>query len=106
MATFFIDTDTGQVATQRQLMETGIAPRSGEDPGRPWFRIKGTGDATTLWYAVMRKQTKGVYIGALCLRHSDHHTLLLQRGWQEVDVEEIKESGPHRADLADAEVGR
>jgi hypothetical protein len=89
MATFFIDTGTGQVATQRQLMKTGIAPRSGEDPGRPWFRIKGTGDATTLWYAVMRKRERGVYIGSLCIRHSDHHASLLAQGWQEVAVGEI-----------------
>jgi len=90
MAAFFIDTDTGQVATHKQLVQAGIAPASGAEPERPWFRIKGTGDATTLWYAVMRKQTKGVYIGALALRHSGHHDLLLQRGWHEVPVDELK----------------
>ncbi|CAA9510467.1 MAG: hypothetical protein AVDCRST_MAG30-2452 [uncultured Solirubrobacteraceae bacterium] len=61
-----------------------------EEPQRPWFRIKGTDDAITMWYAVMRKEVKGVYIGALCLRHTDHHTLLLQKGWQEVEVSEIQ----------------
>ena len=30
-----------------------------------------------------------MYIGALCIRHSDHHASLLQKGWQEVPVEEI-----------------
>jgi hypothetical protein len=40
-------------------------------------------------YAVMRKQTRGIFIGALCLRHSDHHASLLQEGWQEVPVAEI-----------------
>lgn len=85
---FFIRTDTGQIATQRQLVEAGVAPES-DPPPRPWFRIQGTGDATTMWYAVMRKQTRGVFIGSLCIRHSDHHALLLQRGWQEVEVAEI-----------------
>ena len=42
-----------------------------------------------MWYAVMRRQERGVYIGALVLRHGDHHTLLLERGWEEVPVEEI-----------------
>ena len=66
-----------------------MAP-SDDLPPRPWLRIQGTGDATTMWYAVMRKQTKGVFIGALCLRHSDHHALLLQQGWHEVDVDEMR----------------
>jgi len=42
-----------------------------------------------MWYAVMRKQTRGVYIGALCIRHSDHHASLLDQGWSEVPVDEI-----------------
>jgi hypothetical protein len=88
MAVFFIDTATGQVATHKQLVAAGVSS-PGDIPPRPWLKIQGTGDATTMWYAVMRKQTKGVYIGSLCLRHSDHHALLLQRGWQEVEVEEI-----------------
>ena len=67
-----------------------MAPSDGNEPARPWFRIKGTSDATTLWFAVMRKRTRGVYIGALALRHSSHHDLLLQQGWQEVDVDEIR----------------
>jgi hypothetical protein len=32
----------------------------------------------------MRRREKGVFIGTLVLRHSDHHALLLQRGWEEV----------------------
>jgi hypothetical protein len=88
MAVFFIDTSTGQVATQRQLVEAGLAPADAPPP-RPWHQVQGTGDATTMWYAVMRKQTRGIFIGALCLRHSDHHASLLQAGWQEVPVAEI-----------------
>ena len=88
MATFFIDTDTGQVATLRQLNETGTIPE-GSIPPRPWFPIQGTRDATTLWYAVMRRQVREKHIGALCFRHSDHHASLLEKGWQEVPVAEI-----------------
>lgn len=58
-------------------------------PPRPWHPIQGTGDATTMWYAVMRKQTRGIFIGALCLRHTDHHASLLQDGWHEVPPHEI-----------------
>ena len=88
MASFFIDTDTGQIATLRQLDEAGLVPPNGR-PELPWYRIQGTSDATTLWYAVMRKPVRDKYIGALCIRHSDHHASLLQKGWQEVAVEEI-----------------
>jgi hypothetical protein len=89
VAVFFIDTSTGQVATQRQLVEAGVMP-PGQLPEMPWFRIQGTGDATTMWYAVMRKQVReGVFIGALCIRHSDHHASLLQGGWQEIAPADI-----------------
>jgi hypothetical protein len=88
VASFFIDTGTGQVATLRQLVEAGLAPADAPPP-KPWHPIQGTRDATTMWYAVMRKQVKSVYIGSLCLRHSDHHASLLQEGWQEVPVAEI-----------------
>ena len=79
MASFFIDTDTGQVATLRQLDEAGAGPASGKPP-LPWFPIQGTRDATTLWYAVMRKPVRDKYIGALCIRHPDHHASLLAEG--------------------------
>jgi hypothetical protein len=88
MASFFIDTRTGQVATQRQLVEAGLVP-SDALPQKPWHRIQGTRDASTMWYAVMRRQEKGVYIGTLVLRHSDHHASLLADGWEEVAVDEI-----------------
>ena len=92
MASFFIDTDTGQVATLRQLVAAGVADES-RTPPRPWHPVQGTRDATTMWYAVMRKRDRGVYIGTLVLRHGDHHASLLQQGWQEVDVEEIRAMG-------------
>jgi hypothetical protein len=88
MASFFIDTDTGQVATQRQLVEAGIA-RSDALPPRPWHRMQGSGDASTMFFAVMRKRERGVFIGTLVLRHGDHHASLLGQGWEEVAVDEI-----------------
>ncbi|MDQ3742767.1 MAG: hypothetical protein M3389_17710 [Actinomycetota bacterium] len=90
MAMFFIDTSTGEVATKRQLIEAGIADDVNTPP-RPWLRIQGTDDATTMWYAVLRKRVRDdVFIGALALRHSDHHASLLGQGWQEVEVEELR----------------
>jgi hypothetical protein len=87
---FFIDTESGQVATQRQLLDAGIA---GDDlvPPRPWLRIQGSGDASTMWYAVLRKRTHGIFIGTLVLRHSSHHASLLQDGWEDVGVDEIRD---------------
>jgi hypothetical protein len=93
---FFIDISTGQVATQRQLVEASIAPTD-EPPPRPWLRIQGPGDASTMWYAVMRKEVhEGVFIGTLCIRHNAHHASLLQQGWQEVDVNEIRLTHPRK----------
>jgi hypothetical protein len=98
---FFIDTATGQVATQRQLIDAGMTSADGVPP-RPWHRIQGTQDASTMWYAVMRRREKGVFIGALVLRHGDHHTLLRERGWEEVPVAEI---GPDDARVAPPPTG-
>jgi hypothetical protein len=89
MAVFFIDTSSGAVATKRQLIEAGIADEVNAPP-RPWLRIQGTDDATTMWYAVLRKRVRDVYIGSLALRHSDHHASLLAQGWEEVGVEELR----------------
>jgi hypothetical protein len=92
MGVFFIDTDTGQVATQHQLIAVGVAPESGIPP-RPWLRIQGTGDASTLWYAVLRKREKGIFIGTLAIRHGDHHASLLTQGWEELPLDEIGPEG-------------
>ena len=88
MGVFFIDTDRGTVATQHQLIAAGVTEGS-DPPPRPWLRIQGTGDATTMWYAVMRKRERGVFIGTLVIRHSPHHALLLESGWEEIPVPEI-----------------
>lgn len=88
MGIFFIDTSSGSVATQAQLIEAGIAGPAA-DPPRPWLQIKGSRDASTLWYAVLRKRERGIFIGTLILRHSSHHASLLERGWEEIPWDEI-----------------
>jgi hypothetical protein len=88
VSAFFIDTSTGQIATRNRLVATGVM-RSEELPPAPWYPVRGDRDASTLWYAVMRKETKGIFIGTLVIRHSDHHASLRQQGWHEVAPEEI-----------------
>jgi hypothetical protein len=85
---FCIDTQTGRVATRKQLVEAGLADEN-ERPVAPWYPIRATSDATTLWYAVMRKRERGVFIGTLCIRHTDWHASLIEKGWEEVPVPEI-----------------
>jgi len=100
---FFIDTSTGQIATHAQLRECGVVTTAEPDPPKPWLRVHGTPDATTLWYSVLRKEVKqGVHIGALCIRHSDRLASLLADGWQEVPLEEIGpvQPGPWPRDAA------
>jgi hypothetical protein len=86
---FFIDTDTGQVATHKQLLAAGTAPPDGLPP-RPWLRLQGGSvDASTMWFAVLRRRERGVFMGTLVLRHTAHHALLLERGWDEVPIDQI-----------------
>jgi len=77
------------VATKRQLVEAGVAPPD-TGPERPWLRIQGTNDASTMWYAVLRRQERGVWLGALAMRHQDHYQRLLADGWEEVPISEIQ----------------
>jgi hypothetical protein len=92
VSAFFIDTTTGQIATLERLVERGVTS-SVDAPPRPWHPVRGDRDASTLWYAVMRKATRGVFIGTLCIRHSDHHASLLAGGWQEVPPEQVDGGG-------------
>ena len=89
MAEFFIDTRNGQVATRRQLVEAGMAPPD-LPPALPWLRIQGTNDASTMWYAVLRRQERGIWLGSLTMRHQDHYQRLLADGWEEVPIAEIQ----------------
>ena len=88
MGVFFIDTDSGSVATLHQLIAAEVM-EAGDLPPRPWLRIQGTGDASTMWYAVMRRHERGIFLGTLVMRHSTHHDLLLSQGWEEIPVEQI-----------------
>ena len=79
--------------TQRQLAEAGIS-EGWDAPPRPWLRIQGSGDATTMWYAIMRRRERGIWLGTLVMRHGDHHARLLQQGWEEVALDEIGPVSP------------
>ena len=70
-------------------MDAGLADPETERPVEPWFPIRGDSDASTLWFAVMRKRERGVFIGTLCLRHGGWHASLLEKGWEEVPVDAI-----------------
>jgi hypothetical protein len=85
---FFVNTRDGRVATRTQLGETGLLDDR-DMPPPPWHPIQGPSDASTMWYAVLRKRERGVFIGMLCIRHTDRQTLLEERGWEEVPVAEI-----------------
>ena len=88
MGVFFVNTEDGRVATRSQLAEAGLVDES-EPPARPWHRIQGPDDASTMWYSVMRKRERGVFIGTLCIRHTGRKNLLEERGWEEVPIAEI-----------------
>jgi len=64
--------------------------RADTGPERPWLRIQGTNDASTMWYAVLRRRERGIWIGAITLRHQGHHERLLATGWDEVPIDEIR----------------
>ena len=93
MGVFFIDTTSGTVATQRQLIADGVSS-GGDPPPRPWLRVQGTSDATTMWYALLRRRERGFWFGTLVMRHSDHHERLLGQGWEEIALDEIGPVSP------------
>jgi hypothetical protein len=88
MSVFFVNTRDGRVATRRQLAAAGLVDAS-ERPAPPWHPIQGPSDASTMWYAVLRKAERGVFIGTLCVRHTGRQASLERAGWQEVPVAEI-----------------
>jgi len=87
MFAFWVNTEDGRVATYDQLDEAGLV--DDEHPVPPWHAIQGPDDASTMWYAVLRRQTKGVFMGTLCFRHTPRQASLEQAGWQEVAIDEI-----------------
>jgi hypothetical protein len=86
---FFVNTEDGRVATRAQLAEAELVEGPDEMPVKPWHPIQGPSDASTMWYSVLRKQERGIFIGTLCIRHTDRKTLLGEQGWEEIPIEEI-----------------
>ncbi len=77
------------MATQRQLIDAGMVEGHEQFPPRPWLRMQGSDDATTMWFAVLRRVERGIHIGRLVFRQSDQYSLLLEQGWDEVPIAEI-----------------
>ena len=88
MGVFCVNTEDGRVATRTQLTEAGLVDETYK-PVRPWHVIQGPSDASTMWYAVLRKRERGVFIGTLCIRHTGRQASLEELGWEEVPVAEI-----------------
>jgi hypothetical protein len=88
MFVFWVNYEDGRVATRAQLAEAGLVDED-EVPVRPWHRIEGPSDASTMWYAVLTKQERGVFIGTLCIRHTGRQASLTEAGWREVPVDAI-----------------
>jgi hypothetical protein len=100
MGMFYIDTGSGEFATHSQLHADGVLDQDGH-ARPPWHRIQATSDASTLWYALMRKRSHGIWLGTLTMRGGDHHTKLLADGWEDVPPERTGASlGGEVAELA------
>jgi len=89
LGAFFVNTEDGRVATRNQLAEASLVDDR-DRPVKPWHPIQGPSDASTMWYAVLRKRERGVFIGTLCIRHTGRQASLEERGWEEVAVEDIR----------------
>ena len=76
------------MATRAQLAEAGLVDEF-DKPVKPWHPIQGPSDASTMWYAVLRKRERGVFIGTLSLRHTGRQASLEEQGWEEIPVAEI-----------------
>jgi hypothetical protein len=85
---FFVNTQDGRVATRAQLAAASLVDEH-DQPPRPWHQIQGPRDASTMWYSVLRKRERGVFIGTLCIRHTGRQASLEEQGWEEVAIEQI-----------------
>jgi hypothetical protein len=88
MSRFFVNYEDGRIATRAQLVEAGLVDAD-ERPVKPWHPIQGPSDASTMWYVVMRKRERGIFMGQLTVRHTGQQASLEERGWEEVPIEEI-----------------
>ena len=76
------------MATRTQLAEAELVDEH-DKPVTPWHPIQGPSDASTMWYAVLRKRERGIFIGTLCIRHTGRRDPLEEQGWEEIPVDEI-----------------
>ena len=88
MGAFFVNYEDGRIATRNQLAQARLVDED-EKPVRPWHPIQAPGDASTMWYAVMRKRERGIFMGQLTVRHTGQQAFLEERGWEEVPIAEI-----------------
>ena len=89
MGAFFINYEDGRIATREQLAEAELVDDDLK-PGKPWHQIQAPRDASTMWYVVMRKRERGIFMGQLTVRHTGRQASLEERGWHEVPIEEIR----------------
>src|SRR5438874_10108822 len=82
----YVDTNSGEFATHDQLREHELLDRDGRAQA-PWHRVQAISAASTLWYALMRKRTHAIWLGALVMRSADHYRKLLGEGWEEASPE-------------------
>jgi hypothetical protein len=87
MFVFFVNYEDGRVATRDQLAAADLV--DDDKPVKPWHPIQGPSDASTMWYAVLTKRERGVFIGTLCIRHTGRQASLEDAGWREVPIAEI-----------------
>jgi len=38
---------------------------------------------------VLRRRERGIFIGTLCIRHTDRHASLIAAGWEDIPVDDI-----------------
>jgi hypothetical protein len=96
LSRFFVNFEDGRIATRRQLAEADIVDDS-QRPLRPWHEIQGPSDASTMWYTVLRKLERGIFIGTLCVRHTGRQASLESAGWEEVPIADIGSGLPLRS---------
>lgn len=88
MGAFFINYEDGRIATRDQLADAELVDDELK-PVKPWHLIQGPSDASTMWYVVMRKHERGIFMGQLTVRHTGQQASLEERGWEEVPISEI-----------------
>jgi hypothetical protein len=90
---FFVNYTDGRIATRDQLAEAELVDED-HRPVKPWHPIQGPSDASTMWYVLMRKRSRGIFLGTLCVRHTGRQASLEDEGWEEVPIKAIGVAGP------------